>query len=101
MPIVTSIQDTLTPVLTSVQIDERDGKYIVRPVWAMVDRPSVSSYSCGKNKQLASRLAKAFHDGKAYEEPQYKRDVDGNTYVSAFCTIRMRAMNADLTKLGY
>jgi len=87
--------------LRHVDIEKEDGMYVVTPVWNNVDRPSASRYSCGKNKQLAERLALAWKDGVAYSNATIKTDCDGDTYVNACNEIYMRHANSDLSRLGY
>lgn len=89
------------PKLQSVQIEEHDNKFIVVPVWADVDRQRPISYSCGSNKKLAYRLAKAIRAKVVFSDIKRLTNTMGASYVSAHLNIRMRCANADLKKLGY
>lgn len=89
-------------VLLTVEIEKTiDGRYIVIPVWADVDRPKSSSYSCNTDHKLAERLAAAILAGVVLEEPSVQTDIHQQTYVSHGFAIRMRCANADLKRLGY
>ena len=91
----------LEPKLTDVRIDEEDGRYIVAPVFAGLDRPETSRYSCGKKKNLAVRLRDAIYAGVVLEDITHKIDINGRSYASFSMNVRMRCLNADLKKLGY
>lgn len=83
-------------------VKEREGNFVVYPVWEGVDRESPCGYSCAKNEKLAARLAIAIESGKVWSgEPKVCTDVEGNTYVHAFLNVRMRVANADLKRLGF
>ena len=92
----------MAPKLSEVRIDKStDGMYMVIPVYNGFDRPVTSSYSCGKNKQLADRLRNAILGGVVCTNPTVEHDVTGKSYVSYSFGIRMRCANADLRRLGY
>ncbi len=94
-----------TPKLLRVDIEtESDNngiRYVVWPIWADVDRPDSSGYSCGNNKQLAERLRNAMLSMKAFGKPEIHKDNAGKTFVSDNMIVYMRRANSDLRKLGF
>ncbi len=91
--------NTLT--IIDARITEEDGSFVVTPVWSGVDRPDSASWSTGKNRALAGRLAQAMKAGVVFENPSIMTDVNGKTFVSALSLVRGRALNADLRRLGF
>ena len=89
-----------TPVSVEIKVDST-GSYIVSPVWGGVDRPITGGISTGKNKKLADRLAAAYMSGKIFGDTDVRTDCNGKTYVSSFCKLRGRALNADLASFGF
>lgn len=76
--------------------------YRVRITWpcANTDRKDGITYA-GLTRDVAERLVIATHAGAIMLNPQIRTDAFGNTFVSATPTVRGRAMNADLTTLGW
>lgn len=95
----------IKPVLAFVEVvEDAQGEYVnVNPHWAGVDRANVGGYSFPvKKKDVALRLQTAIESGKIWmAEPQFKTDVDGNTYVCASVKILMRNCSAELKRLGF
>lgn len=66
-----------------------------------VDRPHTFSISCGKDRKLAARLARAVNAGAVFHDCTVEKDVSGATYVGATSRVLGRILNADLKRLGY
>lgn len=71
----------------------------VSPVWEGVDRPEAMSWSV--QKKLVDRLVRALLAGAVCTHPRVCKDFAGKTYVDHGVTVRGRAMNADLKRLGF
>lgn len=75
------------------------------PVWGLtdgspLDRPNTGGWVVS-NKRLAARLATAIRAGVVCLDPEVRRDVTGQTYVSDRHTVMAKYANADLTRLGF
>lgn len=74
--------------------------FSVIPVWADVDRPVTYSMAV-KDMKMANRLKAAIEAGVVFRDCQIKADVNGQTYVSNWCNVMGKYLNADLLKLGF
>lgn len=78
-----------------------DGREIVRPVWADVDRPITSGWEV-PSRALADRLERAILAGAVHADAKVATDINGQTYVAANSSrVLGRRMNADLKRLGF
>lgn len=93
--------NTLT--LTALIKTEADGRFVVTA--RCNERPDLDTrfgISCGKNRSLAERLARAVDAGVAWTDPRVVKDVHDKEYVT-FDAIKVmgRYLNADLKRLGF
>lgn len=77
-----------------------DGEISVWSVWEGVDRPRTHGIACS-NMNQAKRLARAIEAGVVYENPKVRKDIEGETYVDARCTLYTRHLNKELTRVGF
>ena len=80
--------------------------WLVNTTWSSehtdLDRKDGVGYRFGpKKRKLAERLAAAINAGVVLTNPEIKRDVNGNTYVSSDHGVMGRYANADLKRLGF
>jgi hypothetical protein len=68
---------------------------------AGVTRPRSYGISCGNNRRLADRLARAVDAGVVMIDPEVRTDIYGGTYVSSTSVVSGKRLNADLKRLGY
>ena len=65
-----------------------------------VDRKDVYGWAV-LNHDLADRLIRAVHGGRAITVEGVKTDITGKTYAATNVAVTGRHMNADLRRLGY
>ena len=73
---------------------------VVDAVWKDVDRPMVGGWS-HHNFATVMRMATAIYAGVVFDKVAKRIDVNGKSYISAWCNIYWKQANADLKKLGF
>lgn len=96
----------LTPnaIITSKGRGPALANYTVQTIWTAdveIDRPSTHHISCGSDRELAERLARAINDGAFWSDASIREDVNGDTYVSADGFTIGKYLREDLPRLGY
>jgi hypothetical protein len=66
-----------------------------------LDRPVTSGISCGSDRALADRLAKAINAGAVTHDVRVTLDSHGQSYVSHGCKVAGRNLSRDLANLGF
>jgi hypothetical protein len=102
--------ETVTIELTAEKVEASDAKpsifvNVVAKPTAGLDREFIGGWSVGpmsaKATNLAARLQAAVLAGAVYSQAEIRSDINGRTYISAFCNISGRRLNADLKRLGF
>lgn len=96
----------LSPVIDRVEVSkDAEGFFHVWPFWTVKDAdplqdPQGTGYSV-RTKREAERLSAAIEAGVVFTDAKVRRNVYGETYVSARSHVMGKYLNADLRKLGY